>query len=444
MRKFALPGFPSQPREHTHLGLSQECRTCHESPHRTSFERTCQECHEGESAQWVSGQEALSAALHALTGFLLDPPHDVVQCVRCHAPELPYQESHPDPSLPGYLRAMDTCQGCHEDEHGGQFSETYAGCLDCHDRTAFSPHGFSAERHVAVFPLIGVHAEVECEGCHVEDEATDVRIFAGTAQECRGCHDNPHGGQFEKESTSCADCHTPWLFTPATFGLDRHARVFALTAPHSAVPCVSCHRVEAATSVRVFAGTGRKCKGCHQSPHGGQFFRELSTGDCNACHFETVTTFAIEDFDHGASTAYPLLGAHAQGRCNDCHVEVDVTDTGSAPGRVRRYRETPSECSSCHADYHRGQFQKGLNTSCGDCHLSTTAWKETDFDHDTQSRFPLEGKHKEVPCEDCHPRVHLEDGRELVQFEPLGAECNDCHEATPGELRKSAFGTESR
>jgi hypothetical protein len=78
---------------------------------------------------------------------------------------------------------------------------------------------------------------------------------------------------------------------------------------------------------------------------------------------------------------------------------------------------------------HRGQF--ATYPSCADCHTSNTTWQKVRFDHNTQSRFPLEGAHLGVACSQCHRAVVLEDKTVVVQYKPLGRECRDCHDIDP-------------
>ena len=332
------------------------CAECHESPHVARFSDQCEGCHPGPEPLWAAALTTMPRELHALTGFDLADPHTDVDCELCHFPELSFKERYPDPSAPGYLRREDTCQGCHQDAHGGQFTEKYENCLDCHQRHSFTHTKFGQERHASVYPLSGAHKATSCIGCHLVDEASHVRQFIGTSTQCKVCHDNPHGAQF---------------------------------------------------------------------------LQELSDGDCDACHNEATDTFSVHPFNHWKQTGYGLVGAHASTDCNSCHVET-LRVGGDDTAFVRRYRETPTECASCHKDAHRGQFQEAGRTNCSACHASTSHWEETDFNHNTQARFPLEGAHTRVACSGCHQGVELEDGSQVVQYKPLGRECRDCHEIDAG------------
>jgi hypothetical protein len=65
-----------------------------------------------------------------------------------------------------------------------------------------------------------------------------------------------------------------------------------------------------------------------------------------------------------------------------------------------------------------------INVSCEDCHTTDAfvpARKEMNFDHDTQTEFPLLGRHMDLSCQSCH--------LDLKFTEPqIGAEsCVSCH-----------------
>ncbi len=408
------------------------CAECHDSPHRTVFDRDCIGCHQEAPETWSAGRGGVTDAVHAGTGFVLSPAHAVVPCVKCHGEGGSYAERFQDPSRPGYSRRPETCEGCHREVHGGQFAEKGMTCVDCHELEQFKPHRFGRLRHAGVFPLAGAHAQAECEGCHKEDPDTRVRRFAGTSRDCRTCHQDPHGGQFEAAGRSCSECHDPRRFVPAAFGHAAHDPVFPLAGSHRAVPCASCHVKDARTGARRFVGTTRSCKGCHADPHGGQFATDLAAGDCTSCHRRDAESFAIGRFDHEGCAGFVLVGAHANAKCNQCHVEREARAGPEHVGSmVRVFRGTSRRCSSCHRDVHLGQFRGQGDTDCARCHDPAARWPDLRFEHNKQARFPLDGVHASVPCAGCHRTVPLSDGGSVKLFKPLGASCNDCHTVVP-------------
>jgi hypothetical protein len=304
----------------------------------------------------------------------------------------------------------------------------------------------TADAHALTgFDLAPPHASVACEKCH--EAALDYRAkyrdssgagYARREESCEGCHRDVHGGQFRGKHDRCVDCHDRHTFTPVRFGQGEHALIFALKGAHAAVPCASCHGQDSGMRARRFRGTARECKACHADPHGGQFAAEMSTGDCIACHDGGAETFAIRPFDHAKRTRYALTGAHAKADCGACHLALPQPPGAAAiaSGASRTYRGTPDACSSCHRDIHRGQFREkggdGQAVRCDRCHASASEWKQLHFDHDRQSRFALDRAHAKVPCGGCHPTVALPDGSAVVQYKPIGTECEDCHAVKRG------------
>jgi len=159
--------------------------------------------------------------------------------------------------------------------------------------------------------------------------------------------------------------------------------------------CLECHKDVGADLVgnRGYHGQapavrGRPCKSCH-AEHKGR--------DADLMQLDRKT------FDHRFTNRGVLGGGHAQVECVKCHV----------PGK--RYREAPSHCNDCHArkDPHEGTE----GTACDKCHAES-AWKTVRFDHESAS-FRLEGRHREVHCEDCH---------KTKRFKPTASTCAACHE----------------
>jgi hypothetical protein len=412
----------------TFLGLTQDCAGCHEDPHAGGHSWACDSCH---------GQDAFSPTPHFDHGvhFPFDGGHRGLECLGCHVfpPAQAPQEPRPFPF--DHVRGT-TCKACHATPHRASFA---GDCETCHPRPEpqwqAAASLMTAEDHaVTGFPLASPHERVACKGCHTEGfpyagRHPDPALpgYGRQAGACEGCHEDVHLGQFQGKHPRCLDCHEAHGFLPPRFGRAEHAEIYLLTGAHDAVPCTSCHLIDPGTHARRFAGTRRQCRDCHESPHGDQFLEAITSGDCHACHREATDTFRIRPFDHLERAGWGLEGAHAQADCTDCHVEV-LASTTAGPLRVRRYRGTPESCSGCHTDVHRGQFDGAGKADCATCHRSQDAWHEVTFDHDRQSRFPLEGVHARAACSRCHPEQALEDGSRVVHYRPLGRECKDCHE----------------
>jgi len=244
-----------------------------------------------------------------------------------------------------------------------------------------------------------------CADCH-KDVGRDIRQRTGyhgrlPAQACRSCHTDHRG----RDARIIA-------LDPKRFD---HAQTdYALRGRHAQVPCASCHLPK-----RQYREAPADCAGCHRKddPHKGAL-----GAACGDCHGES--DWKSGRFDH-ATTAFSLTGQHAQARCADCH---------HTPGD---YKGTPRACIACHRkdddgpSGHHGRF----GDKCASCH-STRAWKPAEFQHDTDTRFALRGRHRTAACTDCHTaslkaRVpsechgcHQQDDKHKGS---LGSDCAACH-----------------
>jgi len=181
--------------------------------------------------------------------------------------------------------------------------------------------------------------------------------------------------EFEKD---CKQCHGQG---------DRHAR------PRL---CLECHdHADVARDVRQ-----------HKGYHGR--LRKKGMPACNQCHREhrgraaSLVAMNPGAFDH-RRTDFPLEGAHRGARCGECH----------RPGR--KYREAEHACVACHRkqDVHQGKLGK----ECQNCHV-VKGWRESGFDHDRKTDFPLRGRHARVACALCHPGN---------RFRHTPTRCVECH-----------------
>jgi hypothetical protein len=196
--------------------------------------------------------------------------------------------------------------------------------------------------------------------------------------------------------TDCLACHDG----VDRFGSDftHSAFAFKLDGGHTGVPCTKCHLNS--RTVADLQSAPQDCYSCHQKndEHNGEFGT-----DCAGCH--TPNGWEGATFDHSRSN-FPLTGAHAQVRCEDCH-ENGV------------FKGTSSACVSCHAEptEHAGQF----GTDCAACH-TTNAWTPAAFNGD--HTFPLDhGESGLVSCATCHPAGYKT------------YTCYGCHEHSESNIR---------
>lgn len=443
----------------------RQCADCHESPHGQPFlasaarlagqpvAATCVACHRPEHESFHDERLQLSAEQHAGSGFLLDDPHDEVDCAKCHDPKRKdFQQRYPG-------RGQDDCNSCHEDVHRAEFAgKRFAerGCIDCHARTQFLPHEFTAEKHARTkFALEGVHAQVDCHQCHPKLADGIPARFGGAETRCERCHADAHDGCFDRHGRelrankqgTCAHCHRPTKFGELLPGGFDHLRWtgFAVTGAHEQAGCESCHAREVApddrgrTFGKVTARFGKVagCVTCHLDPHEGAFDRPAlptrveGRTDCARCHVDTSFRGFPGGFDHGRWTRFPLQGAHGRLDCARCHARLAEPDPN---GRTWR-RARGTLCADCHEEPHAGQFAVDGKTDCRPCHQGSEKFRDEVFRHDVHSRFLLGEQHERLECGACH-KPFREGNRDVIRYRPLPSRCIDCHRGVESPFQK--------
>ncbi len=338
------------------------CVTCHQDPHPPGVfgRRICEECHVTSSFQNTTLFE------HQTTGWPLRGQHRKNKCLDCHK----FARWKP--------RSRD-CVGCHKDPHRGLFRERK--CADCHQETGFEKLRFN-HNTMSRFPLRGRHRSVACQRCHPAGKWKPLEL------ECRACHgeQNPHGDTFGE--TPCGNCHSPvgWLKTRFDHGVTG----FPLEGRHQEQPCFRCHPSGTETE----DDTRADCDFCHRDVHTGQFEQEK----CDRCH-RGFERWSLEFFDH-TQGRFKLHGKHLDVPCEGCH-------------RGGHFRPIDTACGNCHQNFHEDQFSK----PCDACH-SPHGWTLVDFDHDTDSEYPLVGQHRALDCAKCHVRN---------DYKGLPRQCEGCH-----------------
>ncbi len=282
----------------------------------------------------------------------------------------------------------------------------------------------SVERALMPGELSKPHAkyEADCNQCH--------EFFRKTKQNdlCLKCHDHKnirkdienkhglHGRTPEIRNKDCNACHSEHkgrenniiILDNQTF--NHNFTDFFLQESHATVPCTKCHEKD-----KKYYEAKSECVDCHKKvePHQGKLGKQ-----CNSCH--RASTWGDFVYDHG-KTKFPLKGKHKGVRCSDCHPN-------------EQYINIPKECIGCHKgdDKHKGKNGK----ECKNCH-SEQGWASYKFDHDKDTKFPLDGKHKNVICDQCHKQT--DEKRKLKrdcyfchQFVDAhkglyGKKCQDCH-----------------
>jgi len=385
----------------TFLGLSTRCAACHTDYHQGTLSQACEDCHD------ITKFRPAPRFDHQRTSFPLQGKHLEVQCSECHTSGIRNGKE-----FTAYADVPHSkCTDCHKDPHEDRFGQN---CEDCH--SVFSFHAIkgmeSFDHRRTAFPLEGKHAKVSCRDCH-KGKLTDPLPY----KHCTDCHKDYHEGQFTRNGNSpdCSECHDVNGFSPSSYSIDQHAQtIFPLEGAHLATPCFACHKKSEKWQFREI---GIACRDCHEDIHAPRISpKYYPDANCLSCH--SVNSWMEISFDHGL-TDFPLTGAHTKPSCRACHFQATVE------GRTTQvFRDLSMACQDCHEDPHYEQFNVDGKSDCGTCHEALD-WKARLFDHN-KTRFPLTGKHKEVACHRCHPKI-IRDGITFVQYKFEDIRCENCH-----------------
>lgn len=383
-----------------HAKIESDCKACHAKFDKAAQQSLCMDCHKdvGLDVKFHTGYHGrldktdcrlchtdhkgrdMNIVVfdekkfdHRLTDFELKGAHAKpgVQCQDCHKPKEKYRD------------APSACVACHkkDDVHKGSLGKD---CASCHTDRDWKVTRFDHSK--TRFPLIGKHLDVECTACHKDPN------YKITPSACIACHrkDDKHKAHF---GDKCESCHTAKDWKHITFDHDRDTK-YPLRGKHMGVKCAACHK-----GVLYKDKTDTFCFACHEKDdkHKGQQGK-----NCGDCHNER--SWVTTRFDHG-QTRFPLLGKHATVECKKCHLSA-------------QFKDAKTECVACHKkdDSHK----RRLGSQCEDCH-NARDWKAWDYDHDTRTRFKLDGAHKGLACQACH--VKPVDGKPS-----LVGTCQSCHD----------------
>ena len=407
----------------TFLGLSTACVPCHEDFHKGRLGPNCQSCHNFVDWKTINmGQFDHNKTRYPLTGL-----HAQVQCAKCHT-------NGPD-GKPQYVGIpFNLCSDCHKDPHHGSFTQP---CSSCHTTAGWKKTSLQAvterfDHSKTKYPLEGKHMEVGCGQCHANGDFKKPIPFA----KCTDCHKDAHNGQFAKrpDAGECSACHNVKGWKPSLFTVKEHASTkYPLQGGHARVECAQCHIPKGKDTL--YRVKFDRCTDCHKDRHSGQFAAAPYFNACDKCHNlegYKPSTFTLAKHKQ---TRFVLTGGHIAVPCADCHkesIEFQPKDF--------IYRWKSLNCTSCHEDIHKGQFNDrmrqmraaGTPAGCEACH-STKSWKElSSFDH-SKTKFPLLGAHRATACIDCHKPPNLETKMINVDFKTAPMLCEDCHEDIHGK-----------
>ena len=359
------------------------CIGCHKKAddgpkgHKGQYGERCDSCHNAKAWKPATFNHDLD------TKYALKGQHKRTACADCHTGPLPL-----------YRQKLATdCNSCHkkDDKHEGTLGPR---CDSCHSENdwkvdARDKRRFDHDR--TDFPLLGKHVETRCDACHKRTK------YKEAPKTCIGCH-QAHDKHEANLGTDCGACHNErvWKDTKGRFDHDRTR--FKLRNAHAkaGLACKACHQ-----SLRQFRHTATDCYSCHK----GDDKHETQLGrDCASCHSDR--DWKVAKFNHN-QTRFALLGRHAAVVCKNCHA-------------TPRFKDAPRDCLGCHQkdDSHKQVFGE----NCASCH-NARGWPTWNFDHNTRSRYRLDGAHVKVACEACHTRPAPK-GQDAA---PLASTCVSCH-----------------
>jgi len=402
----------------TFLGLSKECTGCHVDEHRGQESSDCLKCHD------MNGWKTQPGFKHQNTKFPLTGKHLNVKCEKCHKPITDNLAA----DNPDYLKLKgleySTCDKCHKDVHKGKFQQACSSCHVTSDWHTVKKADF--DHNKTHFPLLGKHASVACEKCHLPGKPLVGLKF----DLCTQCHENYHLGQFSAKlkDKDCKECHTVDGFSPSSFSIEQHKQTkYPIVGAHLAIPCISCHqKIETGggkSTIR-FAFKTTECIDCHKNPHKKTVDKYLIKGSCQNCH--VIEGWKVAHFDHN-TTKFKLTGRHSEISCKKCH---NPSDNYEGVDRMK-FEGVSGVCVDCHTDIHKGQFAEaadnrpgGKIVKCEKCH-TPSRWKADLFNHDTAA-FKLDGAHIKAPCASCHKKVGIGEESHIL-YKPIESKCASCH-----------------
>ncbi len=171
------------------------------------------------------------------------------------------------------------------------------------------------------------------------------------------------------------------------------------------------------------------CNECHTNVHKNQFSTRFAEQSCKTCH--TVDNFTKRlPFNHNL-TRFQLNGAHKNRKCEACHLPTEKLFEIKEKRFMSQFvfpKLATEKCLSCHQDVHAGQ----LGNQCLKCHTESK-WVPAKFNHQTMSKYPLNGKHFKLDCKECHKPTgklvqEYQKKISVVHHKPIGMQCISCHQ----------------
>lgn len=335
-----------------------------QSPHGEDFKMNCAACHSNDSWEipsevWnydepLSPKELANLTIsippdsirfnHNETAFPLDGGHAATDCRLCHDALV-------------FEATSSECISCHTDIHNMTVG---SDCARCHTVDNWLVDNVTELHQDEGFPLLGAHAIINCNDCHISD--SDLQ-FTRLGNECINCHMGDYLATTEPNhielgySTVCNDCHDVNSFEWSAENILHD--FFPLVQGHD-IGCVECH------TTGIFDAISSDCFSCHQDDYNATQNPNhiaLNFGtDCASCHTLEPgwmpAQYAHDDFpiysgNHAGewnecSECHTTPGNYSLFSCIDCHEHNDPNDLAGEHDDVNDYQYESNACYQCH------------------------------------------------------------------------------------------------
>lgn len=313
-----------------------------QTPHGEDFMLDCALCHNADNWHFRAEESSFS---HDNTDFPLQGRHINLNCRSCHV-------------TLEFKKAESTCLSCHSDVHQQTVGND---CARCHHSDSWIVEDVTRLHELVSFPLMGAHATVNCDECHLSE--TNLR-FDPVNPDCISCHQSDYKNAKNPDHvaqafpTDCSLCHrltgNDW-----TGGGIVHS-FFPLEQGHNIKDCTICHKSP------VYSDLSPDCINCHQTDYDNAKtpdHRSFPT-NCNICHSLAIGWMPANFPDH--DNYFPIYSGNHKGewsKCSDCHTDENNYSVFS--------------CTDCHEHNNESELAKDhrgvsgyafVSTACYGCH----------------------------------------------------------------------------
>ncbi|MEW6411737.1 MAG: hypothetical protein AB1483_04590 [Candidatus Zixiibacteriota bacterium] len=394
------------------------CASAQDMPHE-EMDFDCEVCHSMTEFKGVQFDHT------ANTGFTLEHRHANVECKSCH-------------NVKDFSIIDTECMSCHRDIHEGKLGPL---CEKCHTTRGFEIFNIEDIHAETNFPMMGRHAQVDCQSCHKGLPRGDLSF---NTTRCVECHQqnyievaspNHVAGGFP---TDCSECHQMNSWQPAMFA--NHDAFFPIFSGEHAgewdecsdchidpdnflvISCLNCHEHNRQDTDDNHEGVPgynydtQDCLICHPGGRAGQFVEH------DALYFPIFSGSHAGEWD-GCSNCHDNPADRTMFNCLACHFHNE-TDMNNMHQSISGYSYVSTACFSCHPAGEGIEFTQhdaayfpiytgthsGVWTECSSCHTEPTdrsvfsclgchGQTETNTIHQGISTYAWES----TACLTCHP-----------------------------------------